>query len=135
MSNKKKQAQEFRKAGAELPVFINHAIERHKMDGVELKEFSGWTPGTNQFNGETLEDAEKYIYQMPVQIGVNHSRRIKKIYQATRKTQSHEVAMAAVNEYMQGLADKLNKNNAPEESVVIDKEPKEKKKFFSKFFK
>lgn len=120
MGSKHKNAREIRKLTNQkvvetghnvLPTMGTHAIERHYMSGKELKEYSAWTPGTNQFEGKTLDDAMQYLYNLPVQVGVNHARRIKNAFK--------ENGMEGVNQYFEKVHQAMSKKQQYESETHV----------------
>lgn len=55
-----------------LPIIMEQSKEIHIMTGAEILE-----TGAHEIDGEPINLEKKYEYPMPVQIQVNHYRRIK----------------------------------------------------------
>jgi hypothetical protein len=76
-----------KKIAERLPVVMEHTIEVHLLKGSEILEW-----GTvNEIDGKPIDPEKEYRYNMPVQIAVNHYRRLKR---AWKKSKNFDAFMA-----------------------------------------
>jgi hypothetical protein len=72
---KKKYLKEFRRLAGGLPVVMQHTVERHIVTGRELLE-----QDLKEADGAPIDPLKQYIQRLPVDMAVNHKRRMANAY-------------------------------------------------------
>ena len=71
---KKKKYKLIGQSLGDLPIVMRNCHENHLMQGHEMIK-----NGETEINGEKVEPWKTYVNPFPVQIAVNHKRRLKKL--------------------------------------------------------
>ncbi len=90
---------DFQRFAAMLPPFMENTKEKHKYTGAELIEWGFTDEFDGEQKGQPLNPGATYIYNFPVQVLVNHARRVRKAFLRG--------GYPELNKYLQGLADKV----------------------------
>jgi hypothetical protein len=74
---KKKIVKQIEEVAGTLPLVMRNTCEKHIMTGKEMIEDLDWT----KIDGKPVLPSERYLVNQPVQIAINHKRKMKKLYQ------------------------------------------------------
>ena len=66
---------ELRQIAASMPIVMRHTSEKQIMTGEELLQDEIY-----EVEGEKVDPAKTYVFHAPVQIAINHYRKLKKMY-------------------------------------------------------
>lgn len=89
-----------RKVAYNLPIIFRQTKEKHWYTGQELLEMEYvLTPEERS----SLVLTEKYEVEMPVQIAINHYRKLKEEYQSGCRVGGHEVGMLQIQRYSEAV--------------------------------
>ena len=92
---KKAQLKKFRKLANSMPVVLEHTCEKHVVKGAELASDLNLLNRPAEVEGKPIDPEKEYIKAMPVQIAMNHARRMKKAFQRAGE--------AGVDRYIAGV--------------------------------